>query len=152
MEQCATVKKPSSPELIRALIEQNSVTKAAQALECSRSTIYRRLQDPEFVAELEAARQLASDAEIDAMIDLRRHQCALSRRALGFLADVLEDPEAPRSVRVSVAQRLLTYAEPAAAQLEKWSEQRRSHIWEPIEAMNEPAQTRVKAQAEGLSD
>ncbi len=151
MSQKATRKKPSREAMIRALVTSGSVTAAATEVGCSRSTIYRALQEEAFVDALEEARERASDAELDALVDLRRRQCGAAREAFNFLAEMLADSTADIHTRIGVAKTLLKGADPASEQLARWSLKRRDRL-SVEEALVDAPGTRAEAQALGLVD
>ena len=153
MKQSAAAKKPTRDEAICALIREGSLSGAARASGISRSTLYRWLDDTEFRADLEAARQQATDAEIDAMIDLRRRQCVAARDALGVLLGLLSDAKTSAQLRASIALKLIDSAPDAADRLARWSRKRRNTLGPAVEdALLEKPTTRTEALRTGLSD
>jgi hypothetical protein len=93
---------PSSTDLklAVAMLQHATVEDAADAAGVSRSTAFRRLQEEEFVAVLRDARLRAFSASL-----ARLH--AMSTSAVNVLDEIMNDAEAPPSVRVRAATSIL---------------------------------------------
>jgi len=95
-------KRFSDGEIIAALLDTGSMRAASERLGCSRDTIKRRLGNPTFAAELEAARQELTHGLSDV---LNRS----SERAVSTLMKIMTTSDDER-LRISAADKLLTHA------------------------------------------
>lgn len=76
--------------LIDALLSEPSIAAAARAAGVSRQTLYTRLHDAEFVAQLEAERAIRRDA-------IRAQSVGVVTAAVEALGDVLGSPLGPNT-------------------------------------------------------
>ncbi|MCP5058656.1 MAG: helix-turn-helix domain-containing protein [bacterium] len=150
MARNETRKSPARARVVRALVQHGTVTGAARAVGCSRSTIYRWLKDEEFCDQLEESRERAADAEIDGLIDLRRRQVQAARLGLEVLEAALESDDTPLPVRVRVASYFLDAAGSAAERLEAWSAGRRDSLPAFSKVSTRPPASRAECQANRL--
>ena len=139
-------------EVVRALVETGRVAAAARVSGRSRTTIYRWLEDPDFLQALEHTRELVVDADLDGMVEFRRLQCSAARRALELLLAVVEDESASSSARIAAANRLIGMADEAEERLARWSHERRDQLPGAHDALVRPSGTRAQAQVAGLCD
>ena len=96
--------EPAQTKAIQALVVGTTVAGAAKLAKVSRATVHRWLSsDPHFVACLNSIR-----AELASAVRLEME--SLSGAAVATIRDVLTDPQAPASVRVAAAFRLLDMA------------------------------------------
>lgn len=95
-------KKVSDEALLEALLVNGGVSGAAAALKISRNAIYKRLQNPVFRAQYDAAQ--------DTVLSIATATMASTlQEAVGALVDVLNNYEAAPSVKVSAADSLLRH-------------------------------------------
>jgi hypothetical protein len=83
-------------QALRALMRSPSVAAAARVCGLSERTLWRYLADEEFKAEL-SERQSKETTALSAAL------AGLSSTAIETLAELMDDPEAPASVRARVA-------------------------------------------------
>jgi hypothetical protein len=98
--------------LLAELVAGATRKDAAEAAGVSEATVYRRLREPDFLAELESRQgELVRNGALAFAVDV-----AESREVLRQIRD---DPDVPASVRVTAADRLisrgLAYVELSAA-------------------------------------
>ena len=86
-----------------ALAAGATCDEAARAAGVSPSTVDRRLRDPEFRAEFRQLQREARQRTADAL-------AFAATRAVARLVSVLDDPDAPTTVRVSAARVILDNA------------------------------------------
>jgi hypothetical protein len=96
------VRRNADAALLAALAGGSTVADAARAADVSARTVFRRLQDPAFRSELEAARA-ATIERVGAML-------ADSATAAVSVLRALLDPVIPPSVRLSAARAILELA------------------------------------------
>ena len=95
-------KRVSDEKLLSCLLVHGGVSATASALNLTKGAIYKRLQDPSFKAQYDAAQDLLVEVATTSMTD------ALEG-AIGVLRDVMNDSEAAPGVRVSAADSLLRH-------------------------------------------
>jgi hypothetical protein len=86
--------------LIAALLGGLTIEKAAEAAGVSEATARRRLRDPEFVRELNAARR-------EAIAAVAARLAALAGKAVGTLDELMEEAPAPQ--RIAAAREALRH-------------------------------------------
>jgi hypothetical protein len=86
--------------LIAALLGGLTIEKAAEAAGVSEATARRRLRDPEFVRELNAARR-------EAIAAVAARLAALAGKAVGKLDELMEEAPAPQ--RIAAAREALRH-------------------------------------------
>lgn len=96
MEQNATVL--GDEQIIAGLLSGKSISVLSKELEVSRATIHRRLEDPDFSAELSRCRQELIDSIVDSV-------SSASVKAVECLVSLLKDESA--TVRLGAAKALL---------------------------------------------
>ena len=93
---------PKQEKAIVALLNEHSVTKAAQAVKVCEKTIYRWLDEPHFAAAYRKARREAFGQAI-----------AMTQRyaplAVHTLAQVMTDPKSPTTAKVNAASTILRF-------------------------------------------
>lgn len=89
-------------QLLTALLVHGGVTKAAAALNISRPTIYKRLQDPAFRAQYDSAQGVLLSVAATSMSD------ALDD-AIGALREVITDKNANVNARIAASDSLLRH-------------------------------------------
>lgn len=92
---------PSKRRAVLALVEHGNVSRAADACELSRATLYRWLREPEFEHEL----RQASTAQV---AELSRRLTALTLKAVEKLEQLLNSPSEAQA-RLA-ADNILTHA------------------------------------------
>jgi hypothetical protein len=85
-----------------ALAAGATIEAAAAAAGLSRRTVQRRLEEPAFRAELQAARERLIEEGIGRL-------AGLAATAIQTLRDVMTDPEAPHAAKVSAARATLEH-------------------------------------------
>lgn len=90
-------------KILAALLQTGSVTAAAAAVNCSRNTIYKKLDDRDFCEEYERRRREALDAATAAL----RNGLLSAAEAI---RDVLDDPLTQPQTKLNAAQLLLQNA------------------------------------------
>lgn len=88
---------------VAALLSQSTVEDAARVTGVGATTIYRWLQDAEFLSMFRAARRRALDRATARL-------AAVSVEAVEVLREVMQDTEAQASARVSAAKAVLDAA------------------------------------------
>lgn len=96
------VQQYTDEAILEAILLRPTVEAQADYLGCDRSTLYRRRQDPAFMAKLEAVRKERFGAIVESLE--RSAQLAILE-----LQDITTDPTAPPQARVSAANALLTH-------------------------------------------
>ena len=99
----ASKKRLTDESIIAALIAEGSIKGAAASLHCTARTLYERMKKPEF-KELYA--QAKADILKTATAKLQGNLCG----AIDTLAEITQDPEAPKQTRVNSAVAILQYA------------------------------------------
>ena len=89
--------------VVAALLSQSTVEGAAKATGVGATTIYRWLQDAEFLSMFRAARRRALDRATARL-------AAVSVEAVEVLREVMQDGDAPPNARVSAARAVLDAA------------------------------------------
>ena len=92
-----------SPQQIKALAGLSAgltVAEVGRDINVSRQTIYNWQKEPNFIAALNAGKQLYAD-------DLRDQMIVLSRKALQRLEAIIDDPKSPPSVALKAALAVL---------------------------------------------
>ncbi len=87
---------------ILALLQQPTVTSAAQAAGCGERTLYRWLQEPTFQKAYRDARR---EAVNQALAQLQQ----LAGEAVRTLADVMRDPDSSSNSKVTAAKTIIDY-------------------------------------------
>lgn len=102
MSENATQKKLTAPQhkAIEALLTAGNVTKAAEAANVTRKTLYRWLKDATFVAAL-------TEAEAEALARLQRALLALGVSAIVALNDALQ-PHQKITTRLRASETVIT--------------------------------------------
>ena len=136
--------------LIRALVHEDTISRAAKAAGCARSTVYRYLQEAKFRADLDKARQAIAEGNLDALVEFRSSQCAAAAVALDALIQVAQDSSTPAGARVSAAAKLIEGVETAADWLEDWSRRRRDQLPSSADVLVRPATTWPEAASQKL--
>jgi phage terminase small subunit len=85
---------------IEALLSTGDVTAAAKEARVGKSSLYRWLREPAFLAAVR-------EAEAAALDELSRMLVRLGRTAVGTLAKAMSDPKAPWPTRVRAADASL---------------------------------------------
>ena len=93
---------------LAALVEHGSITKAAEAANISRPTIYRLLDDKCFRQRLEQMRAAMAIQRSDELADARK-------AAIQAIVAVMNDESAPPAARVMAAKAVLIQAAEADA-------------------------------------
>lgn len=96
-------KRLTDEEIISGLIAQGSIKGAAASLECTTRTLYTRMKTPEFK---ELYTQAKGEILKAATAKLQGNLCG----AIDTLAEITQDPEAPKQTRVNSAVAILQYA------------------------------------------
>lgn len=95
-------KTVSNEKLLETLLVYGNAEKAAKALNITRNTIFKRLQDETFRAQYTAAQSAVISA-------VSIEMTAILSDAVGALHDVVTDDIATDSARISAANALLTH-------------------------------------------
>ena len=97
-------KKVSDEKLLEMLLVHGGASGAASVLGISRNAIFKRLQDPVFRAQYDAAQGVVLSTAAASMTT------ALDA-AIGCLRDVVEDKSVSAGIRVQAANTLLTHCD-----------------------------------------
>ncbi len=92
----------SDEKLLEALLVHGSVSEAAKALECSRTTIYSRLRDPELRQQYSQLQGVVVNAVAGGL-------AAGAAESVAALRRVLNDPETSRGLLVNAANVVLAH-------------------------------------------
>lgn len=95
-------KKVSDEKLLETLLIHGGASGAAAALGISRNAIFKRLQDPVFRAQYDAAQGVVLSTAAASM-------ATSLDDAIGCLRDVIADKNASAGIRVQAANALLTH-------------------------------------------
>lgn len=93
-------KRIPNARIISALLTTNSVKEAAQSARCSQTAIFDRLKDDQFQKEMHAA-------QADLMHESLGMLSQLSTQAVQTLADIMNDPDATDTSKISTAKIIL---------------------------------------------
>jgi hypothetical protein len=88
---------------IKALLENDTLADAAQAVGIGETTLWRWLQEPEFKSAFREAKRRVLD---EALTTLQK----ATGKAIGALVSILEDQGKPASARVTAAKTILETA------------------------------------------
>jgi len=94
MQRKATNK--NYPRTVKALLEHSTIQAAADSIGLNRATIYRYLEDPDFIALLRTAEGQSIDTTTRGLV-------RLAGKALAALGSVLADPEQPGATNKRLA-------------------------------------------------
>jgi hypothetical protein len=97
---------PKQEQALLALLNETSITKAAEHAGVGERTLYRWLEEPAFRRQYKEARRTAFDQAIGLT-----QRCAAG--AVQTLAKVMADPKSPASARVAAAAALLRFGREA---------------------------------------
>ena len=95
-------KKITDEKLLEMLLVHGGASGAAAALGISRNAVFKRLQDPVFRSQYDAAQGVVLTTAAASMTT------ALDD-AIGCLRDVINDPDTSAGIRVQAANALLTH-------------------------------------------
>lgn len=93
-------KRIPNTRIISALLTTNSVKDAAKSARCSQTVIFERLKDDQFQKEMHAA-------QADLMHESLGKLSQLSTQAVQTLADIMNDPDATDTSKISTAKIIL---------------------------------------------
>jgi hypothetical protein len=94
---------PRDAALVAALVSGATWEEAAASARCSRSTVARRMSDPEFRQALDVARREVLERTTTTLV-------ANTAAAASVLAELSANPAVPASTRISAARSLLDLA------------------------------------------
>jgi len=95
--------KPKAIKLLQNLMVASTIEEAAEMTKIAKTTAYKYMDDPEF-------KQAHLEAKREAMKLVTARLQRLSSKALDTLEDVLDDPEANPSTKVTASKNVLEFA------------------------------------------
>ena len=96
------MKKVTDNDIMTALLCNGSPTAAARELGISHTTVIKRTQNPKFMAKFKECQDMLLQSAVSTM------KVRLSE-SLDTLSQIMKNPEAPYSVRVSAADSMLRH-------------------------------------------
>jgi hypothetical protein len=92
--------KHNSEKVIVTLLNESSISRAANKLKVDESTIFRMMQNPEFMSAYNDAKRRMLDNTLNAIQ-------AASGEALETIKSIMNDSSSPRAIRLSAAKTIL---------------------------------------------